>query len=230
LPEEANVNSRSVAGWFVAGLCVTVATAAWAQARSDDNAITPYSGGRFMLRQAQSGECVVALQGTVTHDAASRFDDVVSKADRIRCNKPLILLLESPGGLVLDAIDLAERVRARGLRTVARYRCASACSLVFLGGVERVLWGSRAAIGLHQAKDYDCDRFGTSLGTHRIRDYLRDVVPATADRIFEIITGTSCQSITWIFGDRAIELGVATKLEAPGVDVFGPEASRRVAQ
>jgi len=55
--------------------------------------------------------------------------------------------------------------------------------LIFLGGVERVLWGSRAAIGLHQARHYDCDRFGTSLATHRIKDYLRDVVPATADPI-----------------------------------------------
>ena len=51
----------------------------------------------------------------------------------------------------------------------------------------------------------------------------RAVVPATADRIFEIILGTSCQSITWIHGDRAIDLGVATKLEAPGVDVFAPK-------
>jgi hypothetical protein len=211
-------------------LCVVIAAAAWAQPASADNAITTYSGGRFVLRQARSGECVVALQGTVTRDATARFDDIVRKADRIRCTTPLILLLESPGGLVLDAIDLAERVRARGLRTVARYRCASACSLIFLGGAERVLWGSRAAIGLHQAKDYECDRFGTSLGTHRIKDYLGNVVPATADRIFEIITRTSCQSITWIVGDRAIDLGIATKLEAPDVDVFGPEASRRPSQ
>ena len=209
-------------------VCVAVVAAgASAGPLDDDNAITAYSGGRFVLRQASSGECVVALQGAVTRDATPRFDDVIRKAEAVRCNKPLILLLESPGGLVLDAIDLAGRVRARALRTVVRYRCASACSLIFLGGAERVLWGSRAAIGLHQASDYDCDRYGTSLGTHRMKDYLRDVVPASADRIIEIIGSTSCKSIEWIVGERAIELGIATKLEAPGIDVFGPEASRR---
>jgi len=220
----------SVRPSFLVGLCVALAaTDGWAQP-GDDNAITAYAGGRFVLRQASSGECVVALQGTVTRDATARFDDAVKKAYAMRCNEPLMFLLESPGGLVLDAIDLAQRVRARGLRTIARYRCASACALIFLGGVERVLWGSRAAIGLHQARDYDCDRFGTSLATHRMKDYLRDVVPATAVPIFEIITGTSCESIAWIVGQRAIDLGIATKLEAPGVDVFGPETSRRVPQ
>jgi len=190
--------------------------------------VVAYQGGRFLLRRAPYGECVVALQGAVTRDAAPRFDDIVKEADALLCNKPLLLLLESPGGLVLDAIGLGERVRAQGLRTVVRYGCASACSLIFLGGVERVLWGSRAAIGLHQPRDYDCDRFGTSLGTHRIKDYLREVVPLKADQILELIMATSCQSISWIRGERAIELGIATELKAPGIDVFGSEASRRV--
>lgn len=190
--------------------------------------VVAYHGGRFSLRRAPYGECLVALQGTVTRDAAPRFDDLVKEADAIRCSKPLVFLLESPGGLVLDAIALGERVRAQGLRTVVRYRCASACSLIFVGGVERVLWGSRAAIGLHQPSDYDCDRFGTSLGAQKMKEYLRDVLPPKADQIYELSMTTSCKSITWIHGERAIELGLATELKAPGVDVFGPEASRRV--
>jgi len=223
-------SKTSVKRWFLVALCVAVAAAGASAQRADDNPITTYKGGRFILRHVSSGECVIALQGTITRDATSRFDDVVEKADGMHCSKPVILLLESPGGLVFDAIDLARRVRARHVRTVARYRCASACSLIFLGGVERVLWGSRAAIGLHQPSNLDCDRYGTSLATHSIEDYLRDVVPSAADAIFKVITGTSCESITWIFGQRAIDLGIATKLEAPDVDVFGPEAGRRVTQ
>jgi len=96
--------------------------------------VVAYQGGRFLLRRAPYGECVVALQGAVTRDAAPRFDDIVKEADTLLCNKPLLLLLESRGGLVLDAIGLGERVRAQGLRTVVRYGCASACSLIFLGG------------------------------------------------------------------------------------------------
>jgi len=65
------------------------------------------------LRRAPYGECVVALQGAVTRDAAPRFDDIVKEADALLCNKPLLLLLESPGGLVLDAIGLGERVERK---------------------------------------------------------------------------------------------------------------------
>ena len=60
----------------------------------------------------------------------------------------------------------------------------------------------------------------------RIRRYLHFVVPADADRIYQIIMGTSCNSIEWVSGQRALELGVATKLESEGVDVFGPKAER----
>jgi ATP-dependent protease ClpP protease subunit len=191
--------------------------------------IFAYKGGRFLLRRAPSGDCVVALQGSVTHESKSSFDDVIKKAAAVSCSKPWTLLLESPGGLVFDGITLGEQVRAQELRTVARYGCASACSLIFLGGVERVLWGSRAAIGLHQPKTsaLGCDQFGIGVGTYRMKEYLHEVVPANADRIIEIIMNTSCESIEWIHGKRAVALGIATKIEAEGVDVFGPEASRR---
>jgi ATP-dependent protease ClpP protease subunit len=190
--------------------------------------IIAYNGGRFLLRRAPSGDCVVALQGSLTRDSNSSFDDVIKKAAAINCSKPWTLLLESPGGLVSDGIALGEQVRAQKLRTVARYGCASACSLIFLGGIERVLWGSRAAIGFHQPKSsyyHDCDRSG--LGAYRMKEYLHEVVPENADRIIEIMMNTSCESIEWIYGKRAVDLGIATKIEAEGIDVFGPEASRR---
>lgn len=192
--------------------------------------IISYKGGRFLLRRTPSGDCVVALQGSVTRESNSSFVDVIKKAAAISCNKPWMLLLESPGGLLVDGIALGEQVRAEKLRTVARYGCASACSLIFLGGVERVLWGSRAAIGFHQPKslsDKQCEQFGFSLGVYKMKEYLHEVVPANADRITEIIMHTSCESIEWIYGKRAVDLGIATKIEAEGVDVFGPEASRR---
>ena len=120
------------------------------------------------------------------------------------------LLLESPGGTLLDGVELGQEVRSSGLRTVARYECASACAIIFLGGAERLLVGSRARIGFHQAaligeKVRRCDRAIDSPG---------------------VVMNTSCDSIEWIYGQRARELGVATRLESEGVDVFGPRADR----
>ena len=193
--------------------------------------IIAYEGGRFVLRRAMSGDCVVALQGVVDRDASFKFDDVVRKATTARCNNPLMLLLESPGGTLSDGIELGQEVRYAGLRTVARYECVSACAIIFLGGAERVLVGSRARIGFHQSalvgqKDRRCDRAIDSLGAAKIRKYLRDVIPAGADRIFQLVMNTSCDSIEWTYGQRALELGVATRLESEGIDIFGPREDR----
>jgi uncharacterized protein len=190
--------------------------------------IIAYEGGRFALRHSVSGDCVVALQGFVSRDARFRFDDVIKKATTIGCSKPLMMLLESPGGTLFDGILLGREVRSQGLRTVARYECASACAIIFLGGAERMLVGSRARIGFHQGafvgdKLRRCDQ---SMDSPEIRRYLRFAIPADADRIYQIIMETSCDSIEWVYGQRALELGVATILESEDVDVFGPKQNR----
>lgn len=193
--------------------------------------VTAYEGGRFVLRRSLSGDCVVALQGFVSRDASFKFDDVVKKAAANGCSMPLMMLLESPGGSLIDGILLGREVRSQGLRTVARYECASACAMIFLGGVERVLAGSRARIGFHQAalvgeKVRRCDVSMASPEADQIGRYLRFVIPANEDRIFQIVMETSCNSIEWTYGQRALELGVATTLESEGIDVFGPKANR----
>ncbi|BDA85629.1 hypothetical protein Sa4125_31710 [Aureimonas sp. SA4125] len=61
------------------------------------------------------------------------------------------LVLHSPGGSVVDAIKMARLVREKGIDTEVPPDgyCASACPLLFAGGVERVA-GASAWIGLHQ--------------------------------------------------------------------------------
>jgi len=193
--------------------------------------VTAYEGGRSVVRRSLSGDCVIALQGIVSNEASFKFDDVVKKAAANGCGTPLMLLLESPGGSLIDGITLGREVRFQGLRTVARYDCASACGMIFLGGAERVLARSRARIGFHQAsfqtdKDKWCIDSTANSEAEKIRRYLRFVIPANADRVFRMVMETSCNSIEWSYGQNALELGVATTLESEGVDVFGPKADR----
>jgi ATP-dependent protease ClpP protease subunit len=193
--------------------------------------IVAYDGGRFVIRPSATRDCVIAIQGVVTKDASIRFDDVFGKAAAIGCRQPLLLLLESPGGSLRDGIALGEEVHARKLRTVARYDCASACSIIFMGGAERVLVGSRARIGLHQPalvgeKDRRCDPTRDNPDTIRMKRYLRIAIGDEADRVFDIAMSTSCDAIEWVSGQRALELKIATKVESAGVDVFGPRNER----
>lgn len=205
------------------------------EARSRPEDITSFDGGRFVLSRAASGECVIALQGTVTRSATFKFDEVVEKAKAQGCARPLTLLLESPGGLVDAGLELGRSVRQEGMHTVARYMCASSCANIFMGGTERILWGSRAAIGLHQPsfmregdkfEDRSCvtTRFDTPVVA--MRRYIGFVLPQTADRIMEVAMSTPCKSITWVKGQGAIDLGIATRVEAEHQDVFGPRAGR----
>ena len=167
----------------------------------------------------------------MTRSANNKFDDVIDRAKARHCAKPLTLLLESPGGLVDAGIELGRSVHLEGMHTVARYTCASSCSIIFLGGSERTIWGSRAAIGLHQpsvVRDGRKSCFTTNFDAPVIsmRRYVQFVVPQSADRIMEVMVGTPCQSITWIKGQRAIDMGVATRIEAEHEDVFGPLSAR----
>jgi hypothetical protein len=72
-----------------------------------------------------------------------------------------LLVLDSPGGALIQSLELGNVVRGAGLATTvraydaktARFRaggeCASACVYAFLGGVERTA-GEGARIGVHQ--------------------------------------------------------------------------------
>ena len=89
-----------------------------------------------------------------------------------------VILLESPGGYVDEALDLAAEIRARGLSTAIPkgFGCYSACTYLFFAGKEHVV---RGELGVHQvaekgarpgAKVYDGDvraalkRYGAAPG------------------------------------------------------------------
>ncbi|MEY8120684.1 hypothetical protein AB9F26_21010 [Falsihalocynthiibacter sp. BN13B15] len=60
-----------------------------------------------------------------------------------------VVEFSSPGGLVDEAIRGFSAIRNAGMKTVATGECASACSLMFLGGTERTVSMS-GSIGVHQ--------------------------------------------------------------------------------
>ncbi len=193
--------------------------------------VVPYDYGRYVVVRGADDTCVIALQGYITTDTRLKFDDVVAISRKMGCSRP-VLMLESSGGGLVDGISIGREVRAQGMQTVSRYDCASACGLIFMGGVERVLVGSRARIGLHQAasgtvKAQHCSSVADGNGMQEIRHYLAWVVPATGAEVMKVIMDTPCKTITWVNGERSIALGVATRLDADGTDLFGPMAPKR---
>ena len=190
----------------------------------------PFEGGRYVVALTADLGCVVALQGAISRAATLSFDTAIDRAASQGCTTPW-LLLESPGGRLADGIELGRAVRLQGLRTVTRYDCSSACGLIFLGGTERLLVGSRARIGFHQASQtYRDERLCLpTLQTQAARDirrYLHWVAPGSAEALVETIMRTGCTSMEFVGGQRALDLRVATRLERPDEDVFGPRQRR----
>jgi ATP-dependent protease ClpP protease subunit len=192
--------------------------------------IVEYAGGRFVFAHSDDRRCIVALQGAITNDTWWKFDEVAASTAKAGCEAPW-LLLESPGGLLRDGLALGREIQQKRFRTVTRYECASACALIFLAGSERVLVGSRARIGFHQAatgtgRDKRCSTGFDSTGVQSMRHYVASIIPAHSDEVMALIMSTPCNSVAWIAGARASEMGIATSIEADGVDVFGSKASR----
>lgn len=64
-----------------------------------------------------------------------------------------VLILNSSGGLIVEARGMAKVVEEYGLYTRVTQRCYSACTLVFIAGFERSL-GKRGELGFHQYDVY----------------------------------------------------------------------------
>lgn len=174
-----------------------------------------YEGGRFIFTETVDGQCVIALQGRVTRDASRKFEGVTTQGRSLGCQTTWVLL-ESQGGSLEDGLSLGLEMRLAGYRTIVRSTCASSCGLIFLGGIERVLFGPRARIGFHQASvtrgtDRSCVSDRSSKAYRDIRRFLNFVSEKQVDAMMELIMNTSCNRMSWVSGSAAMEMGVATK-------------------
>ena len=61
------------------------------------------------------------------------------------------LELESPGGSVSEGLALAELVEKYSLDTAVKTYCASACTMIFVAGRERIL-NTDAELGFHRCR------------------------------------------------------------------------------
>lgn len=87
------------------------------------------------------------LTGTIDPGAAGRFaGEIAARGEYVQT-----VVLDSPGGSVMDALEIGALIHEKQLATkvVAGQFCASSCPIVFAAGAERI--ASRdAAIGVHQ--------------------------------------------------------------------------------
>jgi hypothetical protein len=94
------------------------------------------------------GDGKLLASGTIFPGTAAAFAGEIAK----RGSYVKMVTLQSPGGSVWDAMEMGRLIRAKGFSTEVedKHYCASACPLVFAGGVTRHA-AAQSAIGVHQA-------------------------------------------------------------------------------
>jgi hypothetical protein len=87
------------------------------------------------------------LSGTIDPGAAIRFrTEIEQRGEYVKT-----VVLDSPGGSVMDALEIGALIQEKGLATkvAAGNLCASSCPIIFASGAERIA-SADAAIGVHQ--------------------------------------------------------------------------------
>ncbi len=96
------------------------------------------------------------------------------------------VVLAGPGGRLSVGFDLYEMFRARKLATRVDDECASACTIAFLGGVERSI-SPGGRLGFHRGSFpglSDNDLFETNRDLRRFLLYIAKLAPQFVDRVF----------------------------------------------
>jgi hypothetical protein len=163
----------------------------------------------------------IFADGEIGEDSAQKFKDFVARNPQLMAGATVIL--NSPGGSVIDGMRLGDEIRDRHFRTdvgqptadrsdLAKAECSSACVFAYLGGDYRYLSGA-SAIGVHRF------RFEEELGgevtaeisqalSGQIVDY---IVKSRADpALFTLMTQTSPDSIHIVPREELERLKVVT--------------------
>ncbi|MBS0520520.1 MAG: hypothetical protein JSR90_17625 [Proteobacteria bacterium] len=111
----------------------------WRMAFEGDPDIPPYA--IRLMRGGREAEITGGFKFGLARDAARVF---------VHAPALEVVHLNSGGGRLGEAIELAKLIRARGLATYTSASCSSACTIAFVAGRERFL-KSGARIGFHRA-------------------------------------------------------------------------------
>jgi hypothetical protein len=120
----------------------------------------------------------VTLSGPVVAADCASFGDLLA-----RTPVKHVVLTNSGGGKAHSGYCIGGLVREHELSTMIRGRCASSCSRMWLGGVERTLEGANSRVGLHG--NYDSNGGLQSDAPTRLRTWIPQHAPGVDRPLME---------------------------------------------
>jgi hypothetical protein len=111
------------------------------------------SAATFATAVATNGKLIISLEGEIVEGDADSFNQVVQRADN-GGREIMLVRLDSPGGRISEAADMAKTIRFKKMATAVSgtSKCASACFILFAAGTVKYV-NSGASVGVHGASD-----------------------------------------------------------------------------
>ena len=162
---------------------------------------------------------LVMISGNIERSDAARFTDKIVGVSKA------IVILDSPGGSVIDGILIGKIIRGNKFATAVLENtlCASSCALIWLAGTQRFAEVS-SVVGFHAAYIYkNGKQVEIGVGNALIGSYLNQLGLSESAVIF--VTSAPPEGIERLEKGKANAVGIAyrsAKDPASGSEVVGP--------
>jgi hypothetical protein len=163
--------------------------------------------GALSVRVSANGQSVI-IRGMLREGSADQTEKILNAAAGAR-----LVVLDSPGGRVLEAERLARIIQRRNLDTYVEGVCASACTLVFLAGKDRASTPN-ARIGFHQPGFIGLNEQEQAAATGAMMAQYRSA--RLPDSFIQKISSTSPREIWFPSRKELIEANVITRVSLGG--------------
>jgi hypothetical protein len=147
---------------------------------------------------------VVMVEGLLVADDEEQF------AAKTASLPSAFVAFSSDGGSLMAGLRMGEAIRRKGFSTIVPdgQRCAPACALAWLGGVERFI-GTDGKIGFHAGYDWASDG-DIGIGNTVVSAYLAKIGLSYQTVIY--ITQTAPNEMTWLNMSDAAQRGIRVTL------------------
>jgi hypothetical protein len=178
-----------------------------------------------VAKSATGDDCYIILNGRIDEEFATAFEKSLSDLLELKCARR-IAVLSSPGGRVREAMQIGIKIRTNDIDTLfdavkgKGNRCASACTLIFIAGKNRIVTESPLSIlsssmGFHQwSKGIGTDKTCTNPDNIRrgLKPYAsRMLSTEVADKFIEMTIKTECNKTENYSPEDLIKLGIANR-------------------
>ena len=163
--------------------------------------------GEIDIKVSTNGQSII-IHGMLREGSAEKVQKILDAAPGAT-----FLVLDSAGGRLLEAKQLASVIRSRALNTYVENMCASACTYVFLAGKDRAATPN-AQIGFHQPSFPGLDADTQRSATQAMLEIYREA--GLPESFIQRIGKTHNQEMWYPTRDELIAAHVITRVSLGG--------------